>query len=344
MRAAIIEKIGDPLVITEIEDPQAGPNELVIKVKACGVCGSDLHATEKHAPMPFPKGTVMGHEFAGEVYEVGSELKGKWKVGERLTALPYISCGNCKSCIAGKREQCRQLRTTGLGDIPGGYAEYTKVGAFESIRLPDNVSYHEGASVEPLSVALHAVKKSNLQAGEDVLIIGAGPIGLALAQWCRFFGARNIIISEKAAGRLKLTEQFGVTDVIDASKESNVAGSFKKFTGSSPKVVFEAVGVPGLLQECIGLVARGGRIISVGACMKPETFMPIIATMKEVQINFVLAYNKEDFEFCVAMLNTERVVAEPMITDIIALNSLPDAFEALRTPTTQCKVIVEPFA
>jgi (R,R)-butanediol dehydrogenase/meso-butanediol dehydrogenase/diacetyl reductase len=132
----------------------------------------------------------MGHEFAGEVVEVGSDVRSSWKTGERVCAFPAIGCGKCGPCLAGDIILCSSLRGTGLGQIPGAYSEYVLVGGAESLRLPGGVSFHEGALVEPLAVGLHAVNQARLQPGERVMVIGAGPIGLAVTAWARFFGAR----------------------------------------------------------------------------------------------------------------------------------------------------------
>ncbi|MEW6776863.1 MAG: zinc-binding dehydrogenase [Bdellovibrionota bacterium] len=339
MKAAVFHKIGAPLTIETVPDPAPAPSDLVVKVKCCGICGSDLHAT--CTPPGLPKGTVMGHEFSGEVVEVGKEAQNRWRVGDRVTALPYIGCGTCEACLSGDGMRCARMKATGLGQIPGAYAEFVRVGSNETLKLPDAVSFQEGATVEPLSVGLHAIHKSGLRSGESVLIIGAGPIGLSCALWAKFLGARDVVVSERAPGRLSLAEKFGATAGIDASKES-VGGAFHKIAGKGPDVIFECVGVPGLIQQCIALAPPRGRITVVGVCMQPDTIFPVLGIIKEISLHFVVGYRKSDFQFTLDMLAARRISSVPMITDTVGLSAFPEAFEALKKPQQQCKVMLEP--
>jgi (R,R)-butanediol dehydrogenase/meso-butanediol dehydrogenase/diacetyl reductase len=339
MRAAVFHGLGKPLAIEEVADPKPGPSDLILRVKGSGICGSDLHAAE--LPPGLPPGTVMGHEFSGEVMEVGAQVRDRWKVGERVCALPYIACGHCAHCLAGDGTLCEKLRGTGLGQTPGAFAEYVRVGTNETLSLPESVGFDEGATVEPLAVGLHAVRQSGLEPGANVLVIGAGPIGLATALWARFFGARSVVVSEMAPARLELAAKFGATHGIDASAE-NVGSAFQKVTGARPDILFECVGVPGLLQQCIMLAPARSRIVVVGVCMQPDTIVPGLAILKELALHFVIAYRKRDFEFTLDMLEAERIASRPMITHRVDLDSFPAAFEALKKPATQGKVLLEP--
>src|SRR5258705_2936608 len=222
MKGAVFHGLGQPLTIEELADPKPGPGELVLRVKSCGICGSDLHAAD--LPPGLPPGTVMGHEFAGEVVEVGSDAKGLWKPGDRVCALPALGCGKCRACLAGDIILCTSLRGTGLGQVPGAYSEYVLVGAPESLRLPSGVSFREGALVEPLAVGLHAVNTARLQPGERVMVIGAGPIGLAVTAWARFFGARAGGGNEPAPGSVPPPPDFRRTAVAAVSKEDPGTG------------------------------------------------------------------------------------------------------------------------
>jgi len=339
MHAAVFRALGRPLEIAEVPDPKPGPSDLVLRVKACGICGSDLHAAS--LPPGLPAGSVMGHEFAGEVVELGRDAAVQFRVGERVCALPFFGCGRCRACLAGDGIHCPQIVTTGLGASPGAYAEFVRVGAGETLRLPESVSFREGALVEPLSVGLHAVHEARLEPGANVLVIGAGPIGLAVALWARFFGARTVMVSEKAPGRRALAERFGASHVIDGSRE-HVASAFATAAGTSPEVIFECVGVPGMLQQCILLAPSRGRIIGVGVCMQPDTILPLFAVVKEITLRFVVGYRKQDFQLTLDMLAAERIAGKAMISDVVDLAKLPAAFEALKQPSTQCKVMLEP--
>jgi (R,R)-butanediol dehydrogenase/meso-butanediol dehydrogenase/diacetyl reductase len=339
MKGAVFHGLGQPLTIEEIPNPKPGPGELVLRVKSCGICGSDLHAAS--LPPGLPAGTVMGHEFAGEVVEVGAGGSSTWHAGDRVCALPAIGCGVCRACLDGDVIQCPKIRGTGLGQIPGAYSEYVLVGQNESLRLPSGVSFREGALVEPLSVGLHAVNVARLQPGERVMVIGAGPIGLAVTAWARFFGARAVVVNERAAGRLALAAKFGATAVADVSKEDPVS-VFQRETGGPPDVIFECVGVPGLIQQCLGMSRARGRVVVVGVCAQPDTIFPVLGILKETEIRFVVGYLRRDFELTIEMLDRGRIPGREMITDVVGLSSFPSAFEALKQPTTQCKVILEP--
>jgi (R,R)-butanediol dehydrogenase/meso-butanediol dehydrogenase/diacetyl reductase len=208
------------------------------------------------------------------------------------------------------------------------------------LRLPDAVSMREGALVEPLSVGLHAVAQAKLEPGADVLVLGAGPIGLSTTLWARFLGARTVAVSEKLAARLELAEKFGATCLIDASKQ-DVAAAFDEAAGHPPDAIFECVGVPGMLQECLTLAPMKGRVVVAGVCMQSDILVPVLAILKEISFHFVLGYSRQEFQLTIDMLEKGRIRGEPMLTDNIGLSELPEAFEALKQPTSQCKVVIE---
>lgn len=210
----------------------------------------------------------------------------------------------------------------------------------QAVRLPDSVSWHEGALVEPLAVSLHAVRLAGRVEGKNVLVIGAGAIGLGVALWCNFFGARQVIVSERDRGRARRALEFGATGLADAGADAGV--QFKQLTGSTPELIFECVGTPGLLSQCLDMAAFGAEVVVVGFCMQPDTFVPALAMLKELTLKFAIGNNKSDFQFIVDMMAANRIDARPMITDVVSLEELPKTFEALRTPAGQCKVLVEP--
>src|SRR5574342_491058 len=339
MKAAVLREAKKLMEIEEVPDPTPGAAELILKVESCGICGSDLHVSD--LPGALPAGTVMGHEFSGVVAEVGREAAQRFRVGERVCALPFIACGRCGPCLTGDASRCPTIQTTGLGQIPGAYAEYVRVGQHEALRLPESVGHRQGAMVEPLAVGLHAVEKADLSPGANVLVIGAGPIGLCVALWSRFFGARAVVVSEKAPGRRDLAARFGATDAIDPASE-DVASTFAKRAGGPPDVVFECVGVRGLIQESMTLARDRGRVVVVGVCVVPDTFMPATGILKELDLRFAIAYQRRDFELTLSLLEQGRISSEAMVTDVVDLARFPAAFEALKQPSTQCKVSLEP--
>jgi (R,R)-butanediol dehydrogenase/meso-butanediol dehydrogenase/diacetyl reductase len=340
MKAAVFKAVGQPLTVEKVEDPTPAASELVMKVSYCGVCGTDLHATREGLTTACC-GQILGHEYVGEIAEVGKEAEGDWSVGDRVCALPFIACGKCAACATGQFFQCMNKKVSGVDDA-GGFAEYVTTGCRETILLPDSLDLQTAALVEPLAVSLHAVRMADLKAGSRVLVMGAGPIGLTVALWAKFFGARDVIVSELADSRAALAKTMGATHVIKPNLKKGAADLLEQFcdlSGAAPDVIIECVGAPGLLQQCMEMAPYGGKIIPVGVCEKPDSIMPFYGLIKELNIQFAIAYTKDDFETSVAMLAERRIDVSPMITDVVSLDELPDAFEALKTPSGQCKVL-----
>ncbi|HEX2592447.1 MAG TPA: alcohol dehydrogenase catalytic domain-containing protein [Rhizomicrobium sp.] len=341
MRAAVFKELSKPMAIEMIADPVPGPHDIILRVKNCGICGSDLHMTEPGTIMPLASGSVMGHEFAGEVMEVGKAVTHLWKSGDRVAGFPVICCGEHSPCLnfRGGFGTCAKMIGVGLGASHGGYAEYVKIGSSSGFKLPQNVSFREGAMVEPLAVGLHAVDMAKMPRGATVLVIGAGPVGLATMLWAKFLGARHVIVSEKAEIRKQMAARFGATDAIDPSQP--LAPQVQKIAGKDADIIFECVGVPGMLANVMNEAPRGGRIVVAGVCQQPDTIMPLVGIMKELEIQFVLGYRHADFDYVIAMIAQNRVDVSHMVTDVVTLDALPDAFEALRKPSHQCKVMLE---
>ena len=340
MKAAVFKEVGRPLQVETVEDPAPASTELVVKVAYCGVCGTDLHATREGLTTACCD-QILGHEYVGEIVEVGRQVEGNWQVGDRVCAMPFIACGTCLPCAAGHFFECQHKKVSGVDD-PGGFAQYVTTGARETIMLPDSLELRAAALVEPLAVGIHAVRMADVKAGSRVMVIGAGPIGLTVALWCRFFGAREVVVSEVAMTRSELAMSMGATSVVQPDLEQGAEGLLQQFSdvaGGAPDVIFECVGAPGLLQQCIEMAPQRGKIIPVGVCEQPDSIQPFLGLVKELQIQFAIAYTKDDFETCVAMLAEGRIDVAPMITDVVSLDELPDAFEALRTPSHQCKVL-----
>ncbi|MBV9332340.1 MAG: alcohol dehydrogenase catalytic domain-containing protein [Alphaproteobacteria bacterium] len=340
MRAAVFSEMSKPLVIQAIADPVCGATDLILKVKNCGICGSDLHMTEPSSAMPLPVGSVMGHEFSGEVVEVGRSARGSWHVGDRVAGFPVICCGEHQPCInLSQRGTCTKMLAVGLGASPGAYAEYVRIGAESGYRLPQSVSFREGAMVEPLAVGLHAVDMARMPRGATVLVVGAGPVGLATMLWANFLGARHVIVSERAETRRNMAAKFGATEAVDSSQP--LTPQVEKIAGKAPDVIFECVGVPGLIGQTMMEAPRGCRIVVAGVCQQPDMIVPLVGIMKELEVQFVLGYRPADFDYVIAMIATDRVDVGHMLTDIVDLDGLPSAFEALRKPSHQCKVMLE---
>lgn len=337
MRAAVTVAGDAALEIQELPDPTPEPGDLVLEVDACGICGSDLHLSQTYRDYA---GVVFGHEFCGKVVAVGTEAEG-YAEGDWVVGFPLAGCRKCAACLAGNPAKCPSMLLSGV-QRPGGYAQYVPVGAAESFKLPREIDPSLGALVEPLAVAHHALDRTPREPGEPILVLGGGPVGAAVALWARVLGASEVVVSDPQAGRRQLAERLGAA-VVDPSQD-DVAEAFTRITGSAPKVVVECVGLPGLLQHATEVVAMDGHVTLAGACVAPETFTPVVATSKELILQFVLYYRRRDFAQTLHHLTSGRLDPAPLVTDHIALDAVPDRFEALMRPGTDCKVLIRPNA
>jgi (R,R)-butanediol dehydrogenase / meso-butanediol dehydrogenase / diacetyl reductase len=326
MRAAVVNA-EHGFDVVDVPDPTPGPGELLLQVTACGICGSDLKAAGS-----MPAGLVMGHEFCGEVVAVGAGVGERWRDGMAVAALPLIGCGACAPCHTGDVAHCATVDMVGVGGSSGAYAQYVRVSAREAFALPVGLD-ELGALVEPLAVGLHAVARAALTPGDRVLVVGAGPVGLAVVLWARHLGAREVVASDPVAHRRAAAEGVGATRSVDPGTEE---------LGGPYDVVFECVGVPGMIATAVGAAAVHGRVIVVGVCTKPDPFVPIVAVMKELAMHFVVYYRRQDFAYTVDMLRDGRIDVAPFVTQRVDLDGFPAAFEALKHPTDQCKVLVLP--
>ena len=344
MKAAVYDAPGLPLRIAEVPDPRPGPGQAVIRVSACGVCGSDLHATTPEGDLA-RRGAVLGHEVTGKIVEIGPDPVGDWTVGDRVYVIPIGSCGRCPHCRLDRPEDCpNQLTFGALGpDEPdGAYAEHLTVSLSDLLAVPDHIGMDVAALCEPLATGLMCVRQAQLEIGHRVLIMGAGPIGLAATIWARFLGTRRVVVSERVEHRRQLAMRLGATDTIDAGSGVDVAEQFVELTGAEPDAVIEAVGRPGMLNAAIAAVRPHGTVVTGGVCMEPDSFDHLLAYVKEPQIRTARVYTKDENRFILEMIASGRVDPTPMISHRIGLDDLPAAFEALRTPTDQCKVMVMP--
>lgn len=336
MRAALLKEPGR-LAIEDVPRPEPEPGEVLLRVRDCGICGSDLHAAT-HPVTGLPPGTIMGHEFSGEVAALGVGVEG-WRVGEPAVSLPYMACGTCASCTADDAMRCVALRGIGLGQLPGAYAEYVRVHPGSLLRIPDGVDFRTAALVEPLAVALHGVRMAPVRARTPCLIVGGGPIGLTTLLWCSALGA-VAVVSELAAGRAGLAGRLGAAATVDPRQEHPVE-RLRALTGRDAEVVFECVGVRGTLGEALGHAAAHGTVVVLGASMDPEEIFPLQALLKEVTVRFALGYTRAEFAETLAALDARRIDPAALITDVVAITELPEAFQALLRPSAQGKVLIE---
>jgi (R,R)-butanediol dehydrogenase / meso-butanediol dehydrogenase / diacetyl reductase len=329
MKAAVMQGLHMPLAVETLPDPTPGEGELVVKVGRCGICGSDLHMTEDPT---YGKGAgdVLGHEFAGEVVALGKGTDGL-AVGDFVAVIPLQSCGHCASCKAGEVAWCDKFGLQG-----GGYAEYAVTRPNQCIRLPQSASLADGAIIEPLAVALHGVNMSGLRKGDRVLILGAGPIGLAVAFWARRAGAVDVVILDIADHQRDRALAMGATGFAIRPDDALIDGK--------ADIVFECVGIPGLIAQAIDQVRNRGTILLLGLCTRPDTFSSFAMLSKEVRLITSAFFTRGEYEVALDVLNAGAAEPRMLVTDTISLNDTPAVFEALRTRSHQCKVLINPTA
>jgi threonine dehydrogenase-like Zn-dependent dehydrogenase len=311
--------------VVDLPDPTPGPDELVIRVAACGVCGSDIKA------QPFmPASIVMGHELGGEVVAVGSEAGG-WRCGANVAVLPVISCGDCSYCAAGMVAHCSQTRYLGMGSDLGGFAELAVVPARHAFALPAGLNGNYAALVEPFAVGLHGVHTADVRPGDEVLVVGAGGVGLTTIAWLSAKGAARITAADPDPQRRKLAVAMGATDVLGSAAECD-AGAYD--------AAIECVGHPELLQICQAAVRPLGRIVISGACAEPAPIEPITALLKELTIRFSVCYRPDEFRDVIAAFADGDVDPAPMMGPRLELDRITEAFDLVRTAGVHGRVFV----
>jgi (R,R)-butanediol dehydrogenase/meso-butanediol dehydrogenase/diacetyl reductase len=333
MRAAVMQGLHKPLALETLPDPTPGEGELVVKVGRCGICGSDLHMTED-AGYGMKAGDVLGHEFAGEVVALGKGVEGI-RTGDLVSVIPLKSCGQCAACKAGDLAWCDKFGLQG-----GGYAEYALTRPNQCVVLPKSVSITDGAIVEPLAVALHGVSMSGIKPGDKVIVLGAGPIGLAVAFWARRAGASKVVMQDIAPHQRERALEMGATDFI-VDREDPVGASTRALGGLAD-IVFECVGIPGLIAQAVQQLRGRGTIALLGLCNQPDTFNSFAMLSKEIRLVTSAFFTRGEYETALDAL--DRGAAEPraLVTETVSLADTPAMFESLKHRTRQCKVMIAP--
>jgi threonine dehydrogenase-like Zn-dependent dehydrogenase len=327
------------LVVTEVPDPVPGPGEVLVETIACGICGSDLHAL-KHgdqmrdiaAASGFPSqmdgDVVMGHEFSARVVELGPGAAGV-DVGDVVVSIPMV---------------LTQEGPTAVGysiKYPGGYAERMVLSPPFCVKVPEGLDPRHAALTEPMAVGVHAANKANMQPGEGAIVLGCGPIGLATIAGLRLNGVETIIAADFSPARRKLATHMGATVVTDP-RETTAFDAWTEAAGARTPVIFEAIGVKGMLDEIMLWAPRNARIIIAGVCMEPDTIRPLIAVGKEISLHFVLGYDPMEFRNTLGYIASKEIDVGPLITGEVGIDGVPQAFEDLGDPETHAKILVEP--
>jgi threonine dehydrogenase-like Zn-dependent dehydrogenase len=342
MRAAVMRS--GRIVSADITDPTPGPGQVLVKTLACGICGSDLHAL-KHGEqmvrvskeidawafvMDLSRDVVMGHEFCAEILDFGPGCERKLKRGDRVCSMPMVPAGD---------------RIAGVGysnEFPGGYGERMVLGEQWLLRVPDSLPTEAAALTEPLAVAEHAVAKAALGNGEAPVVIGCGPVGLAVIASLKRRGIEPIVASDFSPSRRAQAVKVGAHAVVDPRSEAPME-RFAKEVGAKQAVLFECVGVPGMLAQMMKQAPRGGRIIVVGVCLEEDRIQPLVPISKELNLQFVLGYTPEEFTATLRALADGELDASAFITGRVGVDGVAGAFETLGTPDKHVKILVEPW-
>jgi threonine dehydrogenase-like Zn-dependent dehydrogenase len=359
MRAAVMRN--KKITVDNISVPAPGPGEVLVKTLACGICGSDLH-TLKHAEklvevsrrsagpfiMDLNRDIVMGHEFCAELVDFGPDCQRRLRPGTRVCAMPVLL-------------KPSGVETVGYSnDNPGGYGEYMRLTERLLLEVPQGLSTERAALTEPMAVGYHAVNKARLDQDDVPLVIGCGPVGLSVIVALKLKNASPIIAADFSPRRRQLALAVGADLVVDP-RDRSPYDSWKQMAAYSdpskapqlppwlpgpalrPAVVFECVGVPGMIDSVMAAAPSNTRLVVVGVCMERDQIEPMLGTNKELNIQFVLGYSGEEFRTTLHHLAEGRINCDPLITGKVGVEEVAGAFEALASPEQHAKILVEPW-
>jgi 2-desacetyl-2-hydroxyethyl bacteriochlorophyllide A dehydrogenase len=337
MRASVLRN-GRMVYRDDVPDPVPGPGQVLVAVRCCGICGSDLHFAAHGADVvslsnqlargrggmdiDLNQDVFMGHEFSAEVLEAGPDTE-THPPGTLVTSLPVV--------LSDKGVEPIVFSNTTLG----GYAERMLLSAPLLLPIPNGLDPRHAALAEPMAVGLHAVNKSKIEAGETALVIGCGPIGIAIIAALRVRGVETIVASDFSPKRRELAAKMGAHQITDPGQAS-------PFDTVKARVVFEAVGVPGIIDDIMQRARNGTRLVIAGVCMQPDTVHPFFGIAKEINLQFVNAYTPEEFAESLRAIAEGRIDVAPMITGEVDLAGVGAAFDDLADPERHCKILVTP--
>ncbi len=337
MRAAVLRD-GRMVYRDDVPDPIPEAGQVLVGVRACGICGSDLHFAAHGAQVLEMSDRVaggaggmhvdlnhdvfMGHEFSAEILEAGPDTE-THPPGTLVTSLPVLLSAKGVEPIVYSNNTI------------GGYAERMLLSAPLLLPIPNGLDFKHASLTEPMAVGLHAVNKSNTAPGETALVLGCGPIGIAIVAALRAKGVETIVASDFSPKRRELATAMGAHQTLDPAQGS-------PFDTVKPAVVFEAVGVPGIIDDVLLRARAGTRLVVAGVCMQPDTVHPFFAIAKEINVQFVLAYTPEEFGDSLRSLAEGDIDVSPLITGEVGLDAVGRAFDDLADPERHCKILVTP--
>ena len=333
MKAAVLHAVGN-LRYEDIPIPEIAAGEVLVKVKAAGVCGSDIPRVMKKGTYSFP--LVPGHEFAGEVAQVGDHVGDSFDVGDRVTVFPLIPCRECAYCQIGEYAQCDSYDYLGSRSN-GGFAEYVAMPVDNLVPIPDNVDFDCAAMTEPASVALHALRRTGVDTGDNVAILGAGPIGIILAQWARSCGAGRVFLADIVDEKLDVAREFGFTDCINAAREDTVKRIVEETNGRGADICVEAAGTSVTLEQSLRIVRKLGKVVLMGnvsgdVVIPERTASAILRgqlTIYGTWNSSFTAVPKNEWITALQFMSLRRLDLNPLITHRFRLDQVNDAFDMM---------------
>lgn len=333
------------LELVNAPDPHPAAGEVLVRVRACGICGSDIHGWDGSTGRRRPP-LIMGHEASGEIAAVGAQVTA-WKAGDRVTFDSTIYCGECGPCRAGRVNLCENRRVVGVAPVEyrqdGAFAQYVALPARILYRLPDALSFPHAAMVEPVSIAIHALQRVKVAATDTAIVVGSGMIGLFVIQALRWAGAKRIIAIDLEPKRLALARELGATDVIQ-SNQGDVPAEVARLTeGAGADLAFEVVGISPTLQLAIACLRKGGSAVLVGN-LAPKTDFPLQAVVTREISLFGSCSSAGEYPLCLDLISRGIIRVEPMISALAPLAEGVEWFKRLSAPDGAkfMKVILQP--
>lgn len=340
MRAASLFGVGD-LRIIDKDVPKIGENEVLIKVEACGICGTDLHFFKGEWNVKTP--LVLGHEFSGTVVQIGSKVNGL-KVGNHVVAEPNILCGKCKYCRMSERNFfCENIQTIGV-TVDGAFAEYVKAPEQNVYKIPDAMPLEEAALIEPLACIIRGVDNVGIIVGSSVAVVGAGPIGLLMTQVVKHYGASKILVLDMVEDRLKLAQELGATLVVNPIQQDPEKAIREATDGLGVDVSIECVGSSSAIETAFKLVRRGGRLLIFGVAPEQDIWQvkPFELYDKEASI-FASYRSPYTFQRAVELASSGSLKLKPIISHVHSIEEAPGVFKDLaKRRKNAIKVLIKP--
>ncbi|MCL4148500.1 UNVERIFIED_CONTAM: hypothetical protein GTU68_021514, partial [Idotea baltica] len=339
LRAIILKEPGQ-FSFTEKEDVKAEKNKAIVKIKRIGICGTDYHAYKGNQPF-FSYPRVLGHELGGEIISISEgDIQHDLKVGDKVAVEPYLNCGKCQACESGHINCCEAISVIGVHS-DGGMAEYISI-PLNKIHKSDTLSFDQLALVETLGIGLHAVNRANIHTGEKVLIIGAGPIGLGVAQFSKLKGA-VVCMADISESRLGFIEKLGLSD-----SSIQVAGKLEEATlrealgGDLPSVVIDATGNKNSMLNTFNVVAHGGRLVFVGLFQGDVTFFDPNFHKRELTLLASRNCLPDDFKEIISLIEQGVIDTNPWLSHRTSFEDMPDKFDSFLEPSQEViKAIIE---